>query len=154
MAAKKQNPRERESYVHLFLDGKKVGEFGPYQTMRGALADAKTMAISRRDAERASTDLPVIVHTHKDDLGQDKAYEVMADYRQTDEELDHSFIAKGVVGKTAAARSGSSYSKPAAKAETVRFNPTAKVPKSKRKNPQISFLAHGKPVSFFSKKGK
>lgn len=210
MATKKANPRERESYVYLYLDGKKVGEFGPYQTMRAALADAKTMAISRRDVENANGEIPAIVHTIRDRNGQDKAYEVMADYRQTDEDLAHSFVAAGFPGKTAAARSGSPYVKPAVKATSIHFNPKGKkaatakkasgsvtvkwdddwgeycvtkgrstyhtndyadaigtahamakggtvvdkVAKSKRKNPQISFLAHGKPVSFFAKKGK
>ena len=219
----RRNPRELESYVVLTLDGREVGRLGPYQTMRGALADAKTMAISRRDNDEANDGIDAVVHTHKDALGQDVAYEVVEGRFATDD-LPHVFIARAVAGSTAAARSGSSYKRKAQGAERLRFNPAhaglsssveqdnlsggwsvylragrrmlnmtgdyfatkaaaerearimlaqarAGVPldtiasaffhakvkatqraQSERANPQITFTARGKPVSFFAKK--
>ncbi len=91
----RRNPRELESFVVLTLDGREVGRLGPYQTMRGALADAKTMAISRRDNATANNKIDAMVHTHKED-GQDFAYEVVA--RNGDEELPHTFVARAVSG--------------------------------------------------------
>lgn len=135
----RRNPRTLESYVVLTLDGREVGRLGPYQTMRGALADAKTMAISRRDNNAANGGIDAMVHTHKDALGQDIAYEVVPGRFATDD-LPHTFVARAVSGSRAAARSGAGYTRKAQDAETLRFNP------------QIAFMAKGKPVSFFAKK--
>jgi hypothetical protein len=135
----RRNPRELESFVVLTLDGREVGRLGPYQTMRAALADAKTMAISRRDNSAANAGIDAMVHTHKDALGQDVAYEVV-EGRFATGDLPHRFVAQGVAGATAAARSGAGYTRKAQNAETLRFNP------------HIAFTAKGKPVSFFAKK--
>lgn len=145
MAVKRKNPREAESKIVVLLDGRKVGEFGPYQTARGALADAKTLAISRRDNAAANDGMHAVVHTYKDEAGNEIGYSVES---REDEALPQHFEVLLKSAGTAAARSGRPYSRPAQKAVSVAFNPR------KKANPQVTFMAHGKPVSFFAKKGK
>lgn len=150
MAAKRKNPREHESHIVVMLDGRKVGEFGPYQTARGALADAKTLAISRRDNAGANDGIDAVVHTYKDEAGNEIGYSVES---RGDESLPQQFEVLLKSAATLAARSGRPYTRPAQKAVSVAFNPRKRTAK-KAANPQITFMAHGQPVSFFAKKGK
>ena len=124
MAAKRKNPRERESKIVILLNGRKVGEFGPYQTARGALADAKTLAISRRDNKAANNKIDAVVHTYRDDFGKDIGYSVEA--RSHDEVLPDTFEVLLESTGTAAARSGTPYTRSAQKALSVAFNPAPK----------------------------
>jgi hypothetical protein len=140
MAVKRRNPREVESRVVIVLDGRTVGEFGPYQTARAALADAKTLAISRRDNDAANAGIDAVVHTYRDRAGNEMGYSVEA--RKRDEMLPQAFEALLDSAGTPAARSGRAYARKAQKAVAVAFNP------------QITFKAKGKRVSFFAKKGK
>lgn len=115
-----RNPRVTESFVQVFLNGQLVGTFGPYQTMRAALADAKTLAISRRDNRDANGGIDVMVHTHKTLSGQDAAYEVVA--RKKGVDLPAAFIAQAVAGPRGVAQSGRDYTQQAQKERVVRFN--------------------------------
>jgi hypothetical protein len=208
MATRRKNPRETESKIVVMLDGRKVGEFGPYQTARGALADAKTLAISRRDNEAANDGIDAVVHTYRDESGNEIGYSVEA-RRGSDEVLPQQFEVLLASARTAAARSGRPYARAAQKAVSVAFNPRRRNGPKKAadpyvfvegrapdgsyfgsnyrksqlpalydalraagvyrvtldektdvdlsaptKNPQITFKAKGKRVSFFAKKGK
>jgi hypothetical protein len=149
-----RNPRVNESFVQVFLNGQLVGTFGPYQTMRAALADAKTLAISRRDNRAANGGIDAMVHTYKDAQGKDLGYSVVA--RKKDAELPHLFEAYAFVSANRpAAQSGRDYTQQAQQERVVRFNGKKKPARKKAaKNPQVEFTAHGKPVSFFARKTK
>ena len=148
-----RNPRVNESFVQVFLNGQLVGTFGPYQTMRAALADAKTLAISRRGNRAANGGIDAMVHTYKDAQGQDLGYSVVA--RKKDAELPHLFEVYGDTGSRSVAQSGRDYTQKSQQERVVRFNGKKKPARKKAaKNPQVEFTAHGKPVSFFARKTK